>query len=169
MLRAYRYDARDLEVGRIIVPERDHSESLDKSWAVTEAAIRAVSPDKEAIRKDSIYTWESEDWARKAWALEKGKYLYEVEIDEADIRHRGDTNAYGLVKDLLKAGKDPAPALMLYWSGEGVEAQLPRVELLVTKATVVSKMCSPSDKVNQKICDEPSPFSDFPAIEGRGY
>jgi hypothetical protein len=68
--------------------------------------------------------------------------LYELEIDEASVRHKGDLTCYSAALDALKAGKSVNDAVERYCSGQeaGPPYTTPRVEFLVSEARVIRKL-----------------------------
>ena len=108
---------------------------------MVEGAIRTALPDGTNIRGSSLYTWKDETLARRLWLLSKKKYLYELEIDEADIRHKGDLNHYSEAEVAAKLGKS-FDEVRKYCTGEPAGPQFtgPRIEILVSKATVLRKL-----------------------------
>jgi hypothetical protein len=105
-----------------------------------EKLIREARSGGAEIRSNCIYAWECAEMAESNWRIEKAKHLYELEICEADILHRG--NAVH-VFDLRSAEESLKAALAKrYWEEPGQEKY---VELLVRKARVLRKLKDKSD------------------------
>jgi hypothetical protein len=90
----YRYDDEDYPDGQLVRSRGDSFDILTKVEKVVELGIRALLPDGANVRGASLYTWEDEVVARRLWKLSGKKYLYELEVDDASIRHIGDLNLY---------------------------------------------------------------------------
>jgi hypothetical protein len=120
----------------------DSISSLTEHQKVVEIAIREALPHGPTIRGTSLYTWADEGVAKRLWRRSRKRYLYELEIAEADIRHKGDLNYYSEALDAVKSGKPFEDAIRKYCRGEtaGPPFTEPRVEILVSKATVLRKL-----------------------------
>ena len=107
-----------------------------------ETAIRAALPNGAIVRGNSLYTWANEEVAKRLWPLSKKRYLYELEIDKADIRHKGDLNQYSEAESAAKSGAPVENAVGKYCAGENAGAPYtePRGEVLVSKAKVLRKL-----------------------------
>jgi hypothetical protein len=82
-------------------------------------------------------------WAMKRISYARHRFPPDVirhEIDDTDIVHRGDANCFSAAGDALRNGRSMDLAVQRYWNGEGESPAYPtpRVEILVTKARVVS-------------------------------
>lgn len=71
-----------------------------------------------------------------------GGKLYQVEIDEDSVLHRGDMALMDRMKALVEEGKDVKELAAAYWAGE--ESTNPEIEIMVEYA-VVEKVLSTSD------------------------
>lgn len=137
---AYRTDAVDFQEGQILLPRGDHKDTLHTTLHEAEKLIREARADGAEIRSNCIYAWESAEMAESNWRIEKGKHLYELEICEADVLHRG--NAVH-VSNLRDANESLKVALAKrYWEEPGQEKY---VELLVRRARVLRKLKDKSD------------------------
>lgn len=138
----YRYDDECYNLGKCIRARGDPFNTLTDDQKVVELAVRSALPAGVKIRSESLYTWSSEMLARRLWRLSKKKYLYELELDERDIRHKGDLNWYSAAVDAIKAGKSPHDAVKKYCNGEesGPPYTEPRIELLVSQARMIRKL-----------------------------
>jgi hypothetical protein len=138
----YRYDDECYTPGQCIPTRGDSFNTLTEDQKVVELAVRLALPAGAQIRGESLYTWANEMLARRLWRFSKKKYLYELEIDERDIRHKGDLNWYSAAMDAVKAGRSPHDAVKKYCNGEesGPPYTEPRVELLVSQAKMIRKL-----------------------------
>jgi hypothetical protein len=141
-MRVYRYDDQEFADGQMIESRGDSFGTLTDHQKVVEIAIRAALPNGAIVRGNSLYTWADEQLAKRLWPPSKKRYLYELEIDEADIRHKGDLNYYSEAVSAAKSGAPIEDAVSKYCAGENAGAPYtePRVEILVSKAKVLSKL-----------------------------
>lgn len=142
MMLVYRYDDECHAPGEYIKTRGNSFNTLTDRQKVVELAVRSRLPAGIQIRSESLYTWLSETLARRLWPRSDKKYLYELEVDERDIQHRGDLNWYSAAVDAVKAGKSPYDAIEKYCNGEesGPPYTEPRIELLVVRAKVIRKL-----------------------------
>jgi hypothetical protein len=145
----WRTDGRVFKPGDTMSSAGDHTATLDGAHAEPERILREAMADGADVRAASLYTWEDETWARRAWSYENGKYLYKLEIDEADVRHRGDVNHYTDIGDALKINADTSLSVQDYLSGRNSDrSKYPtaRFEILVRKALVLERfdVCEPA-------------------------
>ena len=140
----YRYDNDDYPDGCTVRSRGDSFAALNPIEKKVEQRIRDLMPDGQSVRGKSLYTWEDETVARRLWPHSKKKFLYELEVDEADIRHTGDLNLYSAAKDSVAAGSSPDAAINSYCKGETAPSkpgdERPRREILVREARVVRKL-----------------------------
>ena len=141
-VRVYRYDDQDFADGQMIESRGDLFSTLTDHQRTVETAIRAALPNGAIVRGNSLYTWANEEVAKRLWPLSKKRYLYELEIDKADIRHKGDLNQYSEAESAAKSGAPVENAVGKYCAGENAGAPYtePRVEVLVSKAKVLRKL-----------------------------
>lgn len=126
-----------------MLPRGDSFDMLTDHQKSVELLIRDALLDGVNVRGGSLFTWESEALAKRLWPHSKKKFLYHLEVDEADIRFRGDLNCYSAAVDAVKTGASPDEHVARYCAGQEAPAHAgdsPRIELLVTKATVVRKL-----------------------------
>jgi hypothetical protein len=137
----YRYDNEDYAVGRVVAARGDHIDSLTGPQREVELLLRAASATAGDLRMMSLYTWEDRDIARRLCHLKRAKFLYEMEIEGASVRHRGDVNLYSAAVDAVLAGEPTADFIAKYWCGEiaGPPWTPPRIEILVSEAKVIRK------------------------------
>lgn len=138
----YRYDNECYKDGEITRPRGDFFSTLTDSEKQVELAIRSTLPDGANIRSTSVCTWANENLAKRLWPRSRKKYLYELEIDDFNIRHIGDLNWYSAAKDAVNSGELPKDAVDKYCSGEnaGPPYTEPRIEVLVSEAKVRKRL-----------------------------
>jgi len=141
-IKVYRYDDQEFTDGQVIESRGDSFSTLTHHQKVVETAIRAALPNGAVVRGNSLYTWADENVAKRLWPLSKKRFLYELEIDKADIRHKGDLNQYSEAVSAAKSGASIDNAVGKYCAGENAGAPYtePRVEILVSKARVLRKL-----------------------------
>jgi hypothetical protein len=141
-IRVYRYDDEEFPTGKVIRCRGDSFDTLTDHQKTVEIAIRKALPDGANVRSTSIYVWADQQVAKRLWPLSKKRYLYELEIDEVDIRHKGDLNNYSEAETAAKSGKPFEDAVLRYCRGEmaGKKYTEPRVEILVSEATVLGRL-----------------------------
>jgi len=137
----YRYDSEYLTEGQQVHPRGDPFDTLTDDQKQVEREIRATLPNGEIVRSTSLYAWEDEAVARRLWPHSKRKYLYELEIEQSNIRLKADLNFYSEAVDAIKEGRSPIPAVEKYCSGESADPSsgLRRIEILVTEAKVIRR------------------------------
>jgi|LNFM01.2.fsa_nt_gb hypothetical protein len=142
-MTVYRYDDECFAEGQEILPRGDSFNMLTDHEKKIEREIRSVLSDGENVRSTSLYGWEDEAVARRLWKLSKKTYLYELEVEQTDVRFKADLHFYSEAVDAVKQGASPDSAVRRYCSGEsaGPCSGLPRIEVLVTKAKVIRRFC----------------------------
>lgn len=134
----YRTSSRDMKDGDAFLPEGDHLDTTNSKLHTAEKLLRAGGADRESIKRDSVYIWETEQSGITNWEYEKTKHLYEVEYCKADVRHRGDATYLASIAAVAERAPKAAAALVEeYWSGK---IQNRMVELMVRKAKVIRKL-----------------------------
>jgi hypothetical protein len=137
----YHYSTKDYEPGHLITQETDHYERLTDTQRATEDELRAHSPEAAEKRATCVYAWESREMAEIGWCHKKGTHLYELEVDENDIRHVGDIDIF----TAMEGKKEPVDALRRdYWEGKRTGK---RIEILASKAKVVRKLKDSSERL----------------------
>jgi len=142
----YRVSKKIYSVGTEIGPS-GHSSSQDteigrKIEAMLDAVRAAEFPDKPR-RQDGAYLFSNEICAQRYWWKMTAGRIYTVQIDEADILHRGDMMLLHEMEDVINAKGDPTVLARSYWRGE--RSERPCEELLVRKAHILEAV-TPSDK-----------------------
>lgn len=140
-LRLFRYDNEDYEVGRVIVSRGDHFDGLTDEEKIVEVAIRKALTDGVDIRSTSLYAWESEQFAKRVWPYSKKKYLYELEAEETAVRFKSDLNHFSDATGQIGNAAAFNDAIARYCSAAPPDSDHsnPRIEVLVSSATVISK------------------------------
>lgn len=144
VIRAYRYDNRDIADGQTMSPPGDSYPGLTENQKIVESALRAYLKDGANIRANSLYAWEDEGFARRTWKHTRRRFLYELEIDEADILLRGDLNLYTEAAERVGRREPFDDLIRKYCAGEtaGSPYAEPRREILASKAIAFRKLMS---------------------------
>lgn len=100
----YRADKRDFAPDDPIATAGQFSALHRESGKQAETILDDVKPEGKPHRKDCLMLFESEDAARKHWSKMSTGKLYEVEIDTAEILHRGDMNLIDETGALIEQG-----------------------------------------------------------------
>src|SRR5262249_7170674 len=111
MRKVYRYDEEDYPEGETITSRGDHFVRLTPAQQRVETAIRKTLENGEEIRIKSLYTWENREVAERLWKHKKETHLFELEIDDADVVHRGDLDFFSAAVDAIKASQSPEDAI----------------------------------------------------------
>jgi hypothetical protein len=135
-----RYDNEEYEVGRVVASRGDHFDTLTDDEKAVELGFRAASPAAADIRIKSLYAWEDVAIAKRLFRAKGAEFLYELEIDDASIRHQGDLNVFSAAVDVVRI-KPISELIASYWAGEiaGPPWTSPRVEILVSEARVIRR------------------------------
>jgi hypothetical protein len=138
----YRYDNESHGKNTIVRSRGEFFDSLTESQKQVELAIRATLLDGVNIRSNSLYAWVDEQLAKRIWPLSKTKHLYELEIQEFNIRHIGDLNWYSAAVDAVKSQMPSEIYIKNYCSGvlSGLPFTTPRLEILVSEAKVLTNL-----------------------------
>jgi hypothetical protein len=175
----YRAERRCFEPGEVMLPEGTYQNQFEPEGKATEKALEDERPKKKPIRKDCLFVFGDLMEAERYWRTHDGSCLYEVEIDEAAIRHCGDMQLVDLIGEEFRKLMDPpdrgrvAALAKAYWDEE--QTTKPARELLVSSAGVVAKLQGKSDTkawVDSQItkynpADDP-PIEDFWGIGDAG-
>lgn len=127
-----------------------------------EIAIRQGHAEGWRIRSESLYVYSDKDMSERDWSFKKGRYLYELEIEENDIIHRGDLQNFHEVVSALGNGLSAEDLVQRYWSGA---ASGRYAELLAGRATVTKVLRTPSDyrsptqRAQERLRDDPDNIS----------
>ncbi|WP_316185804.1 MULTISPECIES: hypothetical protein [unclassified Bradyrhizobium] len=141
-MRAFHYSNREHKPGDVITAGRDSLTTFIGPKKTFEEALRAGHTNGHAIRSEALYVWENGDFVPPIFDRIPYKYYYEVEIDGADILHRSNLNHYNDGIDAAKDGKPLDEIVAAYWTNADNDDPKPRIEILVTKATVIALLMS---------------------------
>jgi hypothetical protein len=133
-MRAFRADKRLFAVGDELSTASEYVRRFDPDRSVFEFVLNLLRPRRLKPRSAYLFVFESLEAARRHWTKMTNGKLYEVEIDESQIKHRGDMallerafQSEGWLKRLT--------SMRAYWRSEMLET--PVVEITVPTATVV--------------------------------
>jgi hypothetical protein len=135
----YRIDRRDFTIGDIITPNAAFINNIKLSSLEIEELLENLRPETKPNRNEIIKLFDSFIAAKKYWILDPNSKFYEVEIEEADILHRGN---YNLVERLYKE-KDNEARIQIarqYWNDELVDCLI--IENFVVNAIVSRIICN---------------------------
>lgn len=129
----YRADKREFKQGQEIQSANQFQELNPRGSDKVERIFEAKRPDTKPSRLDALYLFEDFVVAKKHWSKMKDGKLYEVRVEDSEVRHRGDMRlvdeAFGC-SDLA----DIEACADRYWAGEMTAS--PIMELLVQSAAV---------------------------------
>jgi hypothetical protein len=138
----YRYDTKEHAPDQIITACGDHISRLTPGQREVESALRGARPDGGEVRGKSIYGYIDAEFAEFAWRRKKGMHLYEIEVDEQDVLHVANLDAFTAVETAMSKGESPDEPIQEYWSGADSGR---RGEVLAKKARVVRKIKDASE------------------------
>jgi hypothetical protein len=138
LLTVYRVDKRDFLAGATIKSANQFQALNPNGSRRVEHIFECRRPESKPKRIGSLFLFEDLIVARKHWSKMKDGKLYEIQIEGSSIQHRGDMR---LVDEALACDDQSCmeSCANRYWSG--IETTSPRIELLVTSASV-SKLIS---------------------------
>jgi hypothetical protein len=136
-ITAYRYDSKEYADGEEIRSCSDHNDRLTATQKEAERAIRDGHDQGHDIRSKSLYAWKEQSVAERLWKHKRGHHLYEMEIDEADVRHIGDLDHFSSVETALRKKEDPEQHVKSYWAAAPTSQ---RIEILSSKAKVLRRL-----------------------------
>jgi hypothetical protein len=149
----YRVDKRDAAPGEELPAEGNYQQGFDEVGQKAEAIlekVRAATFTEKPARADSIFVTDDLACAESYWRTHDKRYLYEVDIDENAIKHRGDMNWVdaigGEIKKAILTEPDEARCGELarkYWQGEMSEK--PCREFLLDNVTAGNRLKGLSD------------------------
>jgi hypothetical protein len=140
----YRYDVEDFADGQVITSRGDHYSRLTPAQKKVELLIRDRLADGTRIRSQSLYVWKDLDVAVRAWRRTvRNEHLYELAIDVEDIEHVGDVSLYSSAVD-AREGELAVDAFVREYCDR--KTDIPRIEILVRKATVTKRLYHDSEK-----------------------
>ena len=91
-MKCFRADQRIFRVHDDVDPSGDHLDELQPNVKAVELLIRKAMPNGHAIRGESLHVFVSQEVALRYWFFKAGRHLYELEVEESDILHKGDMN-----------------------------------------------------------------------------
>jgi hypothetical protein len=144
MVTLYHYSTKHYETGRPITQETDHYGRLTESQRRVEDELRAHSSEAAEKRATSVYAWESLEMAETGWCHKEGTHLYELEVDENDVRHVGDLDIFAAMATALTKNEPVDAFRRDYWAGKRTGK---RIEILASKARVVRKLKDSSERL----------------------
>ncbi|MDW9364091.1 hypothetical protein GOA99_23200 [Sinorhizobium meliloti] len=122
---------------------------MSNKQAAGEHIIRAEHPDGEEVgrtlRTGAVYLWADKDFGALLWRAtqtqgeERRPFFYHMEYDDDDVLHIGDLTHYTRCYENAADEAVAREAARLYWGGLSTGVSN-RIEILVTKAKVVSKV-----------------------------
>ncbi|NJA07566.1 hypothetical protein HC024_17790 [Methylococcaceae bacterium WWC4] len=133
-MKLWRADKRDFNVGDVITSANEFASLNPKGSNEIEQVFEHRRPDGKPNRVGCLYLFENEVVAKQHWSKMADGKLYEVELRDEPILHRGDMRfvdaafASSDISTIEKCAID-------YW--EGIETEKPRIEILATRATIV--------------------------------
>jgi hypothetical protein len=140
----YRYDAEEFEDGRLVTSRGDHIKTLFGREVHVENALRSVSAEQADIRATSLYVWRDREVAERLWRLTRnGEHLYELEVQNEDVRFVGDVSLYTLAKDVRDDELAINALVREYWRSTILK---PTVEILVSRAKIIRRVFNNHEK-----------------------
>jgi hypothetical protein len=136
-ITGYRFCEEDFEPGYVDQATEDHLPKLSPDKQKAEIAIRQADK-RGPSRAMATFVFEKLEIAERLLDETKGKHLFELSVTRTDVLHRADLRIYDEVVQALRSGKNPDDLIKEFWAG--VERPDPRIELAVSKATVVRKI-----------------------------
>ena len=138
----YRVDKRVFSLGEEVTSAQEYYEKFTDSAKVVEDTLELTRPQTKKQRTECLFIFESEVSARKHWSKMTDGKLYRVEIEEANVCHRGDMAMLDTMKRLAEAGDCMTAVADSYWRGE--LGAVPEVEIMLSRA-VVNEVLSTSE------------------------
>ena len=138
LLTVYRVDKRDFLEG-VTIESANQFQILNPNGSEQiEHIFERCRPESKPKRIGSLFLFEDLIVAKKHWSKMADSKLYEIQIESSSIQHRGDMR---LVDEAFLCADQSCieSCANRYWSG--IETTTPRMELLVTSASI-SKLIS---------------------------
>lgn len=132
-MKWYRADKRDFNVGDEIFSANEFVTLNPEGSKANEDLFELKRPEGKPCRIGCLYLFENEEVARKHWSRMSDGKLYEVELGNEEILHRGDMRFIDEAFILPEIAEREL-CVTNYWAG--IETKNPRVEVLVNKARV---------------------------------
>lgn len=142
-MKLYRADKRNFIVGETIKSAGEFTSRNPEGSNLIEDLLESLRPSEKPERSKCLYLFEDLTVAKKHWSKMTDGKLYEVEVDEQSILHRADMQ---LVDSAFVSedSKEKAEFANDYWLGK--ETGMPRIEVLVDQAEVVSVISKNQDE-----------------------
>ena len=134
-ITVYRYDTRKFADDEEMTSNGDHFERLNQDEKQAETAIRDHMGNGHLLRSSALYTWKNLEMAEFGWKAKKNMYLYELRVDKADILHTADLQEFTNINNALRK-RESADIHLKNYANKVCSTK--RIEILVSKATVVS-------------------------------
>jgi hypothetical protein len=143
----YRADARSFAPGDAMGPQKAYQEAFDvpgrEHGKAMESLLESCRPENKPRRSDCLFVFENEVAAKRHWRTNDGLFLYEVEIDESEVRHRGDMNLTDAIGGEYRKLSTPDQTHVRtladkYWKGGVCDNAC--IETLVPHARVVKQI-----------------------------
>ncbi|MFN3242968.1 MAG: hypothetical protein ACE37K_15820 [Planctomycetota bacterium] len=147
-MRYFRVDKRRFCLGQSIASAQEFVDKHELGRAV-EDAFEGHRPEGKPRREGSLFVFESEDDAREHHAKMTDGRLYEVEVPDADVLHRGDMQLTEQVRSHLEDCATCGELARRYW--DGLETDAPVIELIVRSSEVVREIDVSPDEKNRAL------------------
>jgi len=147
-MHCYRFDFRDFEPGKTILPDTECQPEITQNRLIIEGAICKVSHELCSIRSQALYLYANREFAeniqvnskRPGASIYKGRKLYEVRVEESHILHMGDLDTYEAIGRAIQNGKSHKHLVEEYISGKPHSHSQRHFEVLATRGVVISKL-----------------------------
>lgn len=140
-MQAFRVDKRLFAEGDEIRTASEYVGRFDRRRRFFEFVVDLLRPRRLRRRSEYTFVFESEEAARRYWVKMTDGKLYEVDVDEAEIGHRGDMalleTAFQSHKGIIRIR-----TIRRYWKGEMSNA--PVVEI-TSRSAIVRRVISTSE------------------------
>ena len=144
-MKLYRADKRDFNVGDEVTSANDFTSKNPEGSEEIEKIFEERRPTDKPKRSGPLYLFDNEVVAKKHWSKMADGKLYEVELREEAILHKGDMR---FVDEAFAAQDSSSKIKCAVDCWEGKESEKPRMESLVSKA-FVTKVIS-KDQVERR-------------------
>jgi len=142
--KLYRIDQRTFAVDDPLPPPGDHIEQLKPEQQTAERILRHAAGDRERLRADFIFAFDSFDRAKRYFAFKKDRTLYELAVEEKHVLHSADMELFNKIA-ALNADTDETRAIAAqYWQGELGDGKC--VEYICSEAKVTDILYTPAQR-----------------------
>jgi hypothetical protein len=147
-MRCYRFDLRDFNVGEKVLPDSKAQPEITDNRRPIEKALCGASKKICSIRSSALYCYESYEFAvsiqklsqRPGANVYKGRKLYEIDIRDEHILHKGDLSTYEAIGKAIAAQMCPAYLVEEYIAGKANSTSRRFFEVLASEGTVVKHL-----------------------------